>query len=195
MFFLILLIGIALVVIQGICAYYDGYLTQAQMHAQGLFNGYSFMEHGGMWSDVFVISPLVAYVTTKYRLGYTSWYSLLILVIAIVVTVGAGIAYNKIGLSFPVAHSHNGKTTPAGWIHGAFAVAVMWIGVMFYLTPIVPKASARDILFVASLLTPFSFLGLYNFSSRWVFLPGAKIQFAAQVIVLWTVTVVKLVYA
>jgi hypothetical protein len=95
MLYLLLFVGIVLVVIQGACAYFDGYLTQAQMHAQGVLNGYSFMEHGGMWADVLVISPLVAYIATKYELKYTAWYSLLIFAIAVIATIAAGSATIK----------------------------------------------------------------------------------------------------
>jgi hypothetical protein len=192
MFLTILAAGLLLVAIQGICAYLDGYFTQAQMQAHGVWNGYSFLEHGGMWADVFVISPLVAHITGKYRLSYFSLKGLAILALAIALAIAGGIAYNKIGLSIPVAHSHDGRTTPAGWIHGIFMVLGFWIVGMFYLTPIDPPASAGDIVMVSLLLTPFCFLGVADFNHRWVFYRAAQIQVAAQIVIIWIVTAVKL---
>jgi hypothetical protein len=194
MFWFVLLAGIALVIVQGILSYFDGYLTQAQMQAHGVTNGYSFMEHGGMWADVFVISPMVAYLTTKYRFGYTAWWSWLILGIALAITIGSAPIYNKIGLMFPVAHSHDGHTTAAGYIHGVFAVAVLWIAGMFYFTPTDPPASAHDLIGISALLTPFFFLGIVDFNSRWIFLKGAKIQLAVSILILWIMTGIRLAF-
>ncbi|HUC31629.1 MAG TPA: hypothetical protein VMR99_03020 [Candidatus Paceibacterota bacterium] len=192
MFLRVFLIGIALVILQGVCSYFDGYFTQFQMQAAGIMNGYSFMEHGGMWADIIVISPMVAYIVSRYRLKYTSWYSILIFVIAVGITIAAGIAYKKIGLIYPTPHSHDGRTTAAGWIHGVFAIAALWIAGMFYFTPTNPHASTRDVLVISGLLTPFFFLGIVDFNSRWVFMHGAKIQLAVSIAILWIITAIKL---
>lgn len=192
MFLTILLIGIFLVLVQGFLAWQDGYFTQAQMQAHGVATGYSFMEHGGMWSDVFIISPLVAYLVTRYRFAYTAWWSWLILVIAVAATVPANMAYNKIGLRFPVAHNHDGHITRTGWIHVLFGIAVMWIVLMFYFTPLHPPASAHDIVGVSLILTPFFFLGMVDFNRRWVFLKEAKITLAISILSLWAITIARL---
>lgn len=193
MFWLVLLVGIALVIFQGILSHFDGYFTQAQMQARGIMNGYSFMEHGGMWADVFVISPMIAYLTTRYRFGYTAWWGWLILIVALAITIGSAPIYNKIGLMHPVAHSHDGHTTVAGWIHAVFAIAALWIAGMFYFMPIVPQATTQDILIISGLLTPFFFLGMVDFNRNWVFMNGAKIQLAVEIMILWIVAWIKIV--
>jgi hypothetical protein len=45
---------------------------------------------------------------------------------------------------------------------------------------------------VSALLTPFFFLGVADFNSRWVFMKGAKIQVAVQILIIWAVAGVKL---
>jgi hypothetical protein len=194
MFWLVLLAGIALVGVQGILSYFDGYLTQAQMQARGIANGYSFMEHGGMWADVFVISPMVAYLISRYHFAYGRWWGILILDIALGITIGSSPIYNKIGLRHPVPHSHDGHTTAAGYIHALFAVAVLWIAGMFYFTPLSPAASPRDIIGISALLTPFFFLGIVDFNAKWEFMRGAKIQLAVQIMVLWLIAGIKLAW-
>ncbi len=192
MFLIVLTVGIILVLTQAMCAWEDGYLTQAQMRRHGVMNGYSFMEHGGMWADIFVISPLVAYLASHYHFAYTASYSWLILVIVLAIVIPANRAYNKIGLRFPVAHNHDGHITPAGWIHVLFAIVVMWFAGMFYFTPTNPPASIRDILGASGILTPFFFLGIVDFNHRWVFLKGAKIQLVVQVAILWLMTAIRI---
>lgn len=192
MFLSTLLWGVVLVVVQGILAWRDGYLTQAQMHSHGVMNGYSFMEHGGMWSDVFIVSPLVAYLLAHYRFPFREWWSWLIFAIAVAVAYAANAAYNDIGLRYPVPHNHDGHITPAGIIHAGFGVVVLWLVVMFYLTPINPLPSARALICVSLTLTPFFFLGMVDFNRRWVFLKGAKMQLATEIVVLWVITLIRI---
>ena len=188
----VLSIGIALVFLQGVLSYCDGNFTQSQMRAEGVRNGYSFLQHGGMWADVLVISPMVAYLTAHDRFGYTTRWGLIMLVTALAITIGSAPIYNKIGLSHPVAHTHDGHTTPAGYIHGMFAVVALWIAGMFYFTSLDPPASTRDILVVSGLLTPFFFLGIVDFSRDWEFMSGAKIQLAVSIVILWIITGMKI---
>jgi hypothetical protein len=181
-----------MITLQFIYAWQDHYATQRQLRTQGITNAYSLLQHGGWWSDIFLVTPVIAYLTDKYRFAYTSWYSILTFVIVAAFTMQAGHIYNKIGRAIPVPYSHDGKTPPAGWVHGIFAVAALWIMVMFYLTPIAPPASTHDLIMISALFTPFFFLGLYDFSRRWIFYRGAKIQFIVEVAILWTVTLIRL---
>ena len=72
MFWLVLTIGVILVLAQGVFSYRDGYLTKKQMATRGIRHGWSFLEHGGMWADIFIISPLIAYVSSQHQLAYVS---------------------------------------------------------------------------------------------------------------------------
>lgn len=192
-FWSILATGVALVVIQGIYAWMDGYLTQKQMRSHGTTNGWSFMEHGGMWADVFPISPLVAYITS-YKLEYFSWWGLGLLALSGILTVAAIKGYEKGGLKTPEAHTHDGRTTAAGWIHGLFAMVGLWIFALFYFTPITPSASPRDIVIVSLLLTPFFYLGVVKFSPRWKFEKWVRWQVAGEIVGLWVATTIRILY-
>jgi hypothetical protein len=150
------------------------------------------MEHGGMWADVFVISPIVAYVVSKYQIDYFSKWGLVVLAFAIVISLAALYAYQKGGITTPEAHTHDDTTTIAGWIHAVFAVAAIWICAMVYLNLTTTPMSQRDIIVVSVLLTPFFFLGIAKFSERWVFSSTAKWQVAIEVVVLWAIAGIRI---
>src|SRR5262245_46437105 len=121
-FVLVLLTGVALVAAQGALSWVDGFLTQSQMRARGMTNGWSFLEHGGIWADLLLVSPVVAYVIANYRLAYFSQSGLLMLGGTISLAVIMGRRYVQTGITVPEAHTHSGRTTPAGWLHGVYAV-------------------------------------------------------------------------
>lgn len=187
----ILLVGIGLVLIQGLFAFFDRYLWQEQMRERGITNGWSFMEHGGMWADVFVISPLVAYAASKYQLDF-SWRGLLALAGSLIVVLALVEVYRRGAIATPEAHTHDGKTTPAGWIHALFALAAIWVCVQIYLGWTTPMVSKWDIVVFSLILTPFFFLGVVKFSERWTFDPGAKWQVAAGIAAVWVITALHL---
>ena len=193
-FAVVLMTGIWLVLLQGAFSSVDGYLTQAQMrYRHGIKNGWSFMEHGGMWADVFIVTPIVAWVGSKYKLDF-SWGRLVLLGGAMVVVL-IGVHYYELGGRVtPEAHTHHGKTTVAGWIHAVFAVAAIWICAMVYLNLTMPPVTKLDVIMISILLTPFFYLGVAKFSSRWVFAPAVKWQVAIEIIGLWLVTGVRLLY-
>ena len=56
----------ALVMLQAWLAYKDHFLTLAQMQGRGVRLGLPFAWHFGMWGDVFIVSPLAAYVTGRF---------------------------------------------------------------------------------------------------------------------------------
>ena len=167
-FWIVLVVGIGFVALQGVCAYIDGYFTREQMlRLHELKKGNSFLQHGGMWSDVFVISPLVAYITSKDHLDYLSLRSEIFLL----VTMGFWWMAAKYfrSLPLPEAHNHNGQTTLAGWIHLGFGVVVMWMLSMFYFS----HPPMHDLVVVSSFLTPFFFLGIYKIDKDWRWNPVA----------------------
>ncbi len=187
LFLIVYAVGVALVVLQGVFAYQDGYFSETQMReVHGITNGWAFMQHGGMWADVFIISPMVAYVVSNYQIGYFRWYSVVIFLVAIVASLLAGNMYQKAGMVTPEAHTHDGITTAAGWIHGLFAVVAIWAIVMFYLAT--PGVTTRDLIVVACILTPFFFLGVYKFSSRWTFDSQARAMVFSLTPLLWVAT-------
>ncbi len=128
-----LLIGWAFVLSHGFLAYYDGggYLTQAQMQSRGI-KGWSFMEHGGMWFDFFILTPVVAYIVSHYKLPILSKTSIAFICGIIVALICFGFFYSSKTFGIPEAHTHDGKTAPAGYVHGVYALIVAWVLFMFY---------------------------------------------------------------
>src|SRR4051812_22256903 len=133
LFYTVLVGGILVVIVEGVISWATGWLTQSQLRAREV-TGYSFMEHGGMWADVFIVSPLVAYIMSKYQLAYFSKRGWVILALATLVSFVAGYAYQKL-LVVPEVFVHDGKTSVVGWIHGLFAISAIWIIVLFYIDP------------------------------------------------------------
>ncbi len=186
-------VGIILVLIQGFASWFDGYLTQDQMVSRGII-GWSFMEHGGMWADVLVISPFVAYLVSRYQFPYVSNRGIMLLAIAIALSLIMGHMYQKGGMLIPEAHTHHGTTTIAGWIHGVFAVAAIWIFAMVYLPGMAtPPVSKVDLLVISIMLTPFFYLGVAKFNPRWTFSVTAKLQVLAEIILIWVVAALRII--
>ncbi len=193
-FWLVLAVGFALVFAQGVASYFDGYATQAQMRSRG-YHGTSFMEHGGMWADVFIISPLVAYAMSKYQFEYTSTRAIIALFASLGLTFAALEVYRRVGIKLPEAHTHDGYTPIQGWIHALFAWAVIWFGIQIYLGWTAPVISRADLIGFAMLLTPFFYLGVAKFNEHWVFDTGARWQVAVGTIGIWVVTFIRFKYA
>lgn len=183
--------GITLVIIQGIASWFDGYFSQTQLQRREI-EGWAFIEHGGMWSDVFIISPLVAYIVSNYRVEYFSEWGLFILAMAIALSLAMGMMYQKNGKTTPEAHTHDGKTMIAGWIHGLFAVVAIWTCALFYLGRVSPSPSVSDTLIVSLFLTPFFYLGVVKFNDRWVFDPFAQWQVGVLTLGLWVLTGIRI---
>jgi hypothetical protein len=191
-FWVILIVGITLVCLQGVCAYIDGYFTQTQIRSiHNIRNAYSFMEHGGMWADAFIVSPIVAYIISTYRLLYISKIGILIFIIAVIISLVALHMYQEMGKTFPEAHTHFGHTPLAGWIHGLYAVAVIWICSMFYLTHVEPQPG-MDMIAVSIGLTALIILGVIKFNASWKWSKEAIIQVAVLILLIWGATAFKL---
>jgi hypothetical protein len=125
--------SIFLVLLQGWFASRDNFLTVPQMVWQkGFKQGLPFLYHGGMWADVFLISPLLAYMVGRY--GYTwnmasvSWVFAFGLVASVVMHLGV-----YLRLPHPEAHAYSGELTPAGWIHLPYMAACFTVIALFYL--------------------------------------------------------------
>lgn len=191
-YWLIIAIGAVLVSIQGTCAHFDGYFSQAQIiEVHGIRNAYAFLEHGGMWSDVFIVTPIVAYIMCRYRLPYYRWIEILLLVVTIFVCFAAGIMYQEVGKIFPEAHTHFGYTPLAGWIHGLYAIAVIWICALFYLTRVAPQPS-KDMIVLSSGLSVHVVLGVMKFNPYWSLSKEALVQITVSIAMIWVVTAYKL---
>ncbi len=194
-FWTILVVGIGLIVVQGISAHFDNRFSRRELDNAGITNSWSFLQHGGMWADVFIISPIVAYALSKYQLDIHSWRGIGTLIVSIVFTLAMIEFYRRRGIAMGDHCTHDGKTTFAGWIHGLYAFAAIWVCLEIYLELMAPVVSKQDIVIFSLLLTPFFYLGVAKFSERWIFSAQDKWQVLALTTGVWVITVIRLVRA
>ena len=143
-----------------------------------------------MWTDVFVITPIVAYIMNRYRLPYVSVSGIIILILVVVDCIGAGAMYQEMGKTVPEAHTHFGYTPLTGWVHGLYAIAVLWICAMFYLSHIEPQPT-YDMIAISIGLTTHIVLGVMKFNPNWSWSKGAIIQVAVFIALIWVITAYK----
>ena len=191
-FALVLAAEYAAIVLQGIAAWLDGYLTQAQMQSHGIMNGWSFMEHCGIWMDVIIISPAVAYFVSNHQFAYTSKWGM----VAFVATLASWLVliylYQQGGKITPEAHTHYGTTTVAGWIYFVYAVLTTWVLVMAFISGLAtPAVSKLELSILAIALMPFFYYGVVKFSDRWTWSPLARYQVIVEILFVWTVTLFR----
>jgi hypothetical protein len=188
----ILAVSVTAVLLQGFLSWTDGYLTQAQLHSRGI-NGWSLVEHAGVWADLFLISPMLAYVLATYRLAYFSIPSLAILAMTIAVTLIAKTTYQELASAIPEAHTHDGQTTAAGWVHVLYATLAIWICALVYLNLSSPSVSMRDLSVISVLLTVFFFFGVAKFSTHWAIAKHDVMQIALQAGAIWSAVAARFV--
>lgn len=185
--FVVALCG-ALVLAQGVAAWFDGYLTQAQLRSRGITDASSLLEHGGVWADALLLVPLLAYLTSKYKPQYAGPKGVAVFIAVSVAVVIAGRSYQRAGFEMPEAHAHDGQTTAAGILHAVFAILAMWTLGLLYLRDSQPILNNHDLILTSTVLTSLFFLGVVKFNDRWLFTPAAKWQVAVEVILLWAYT-------
>ena len=119
----------AMVILQGILAYRDGFFFPSQMLLRTKV-GLSFIEHLGMWADLVALSPLLA-IIVAYRGEQWSLVDITIAsVFGLAVSVGMHEQYKQIW--WPEAHVQNGELTFVGWIHVVYmAEAVATLSLYF----------------------------------------------------------------
>ena len=184
----ILFFGVSLILLQIILAYVDGYLVPEQISNIGGNYIYSLFEHGGFWSDVCILTPLVWYLSSKYNYTYVSSFGLVVLSILTIIWILITNTYAHSG--FNEAYVHDGKTTPAGWIHAVYAILASWFVAMFYASKTKPNVFVADIFLVTILLTIFFVIGITKFT-HWSFTPGAEIQLCIEISAIWIAAVTK----
>lgn len=187
-FISVLVVGIVMVVIQGWLAWKDGYFFPSQLQSRGIFNGWSFLEHGGMWADIFIISPAVAYLLSTQSFYY-DWRGWLMFAISILVTSGLGYAYQTDGTTTPTPHAHDGKTTIVGWVHNFYSILFMWPLLMVYVGFTTTKLPLFNFISLSLILTLFFILGVTKFSRRWRFSKKELRQTAGEIISLWIISI------
>jgi len=132
-----------MVVLQAVMAAMCDAFTKEQMEEEGVTKGIPFVAHTGMWSDVFIVSPLLAILITKYvqRIDLAYW----------MVGVAVSLFHHRLYVRapFPEAHVAEGKLTPAGWMHAAYMAIAFTVILQFYLG-VTPEP--QDVYFVGPVL-------------------------------------------
>jgi len=190
-FWTTLAIGIGFVVVQGITSHFDGYFSKAQLNSRGVV-AWSFLEHGGMWADVFIISPVVAYALSKYRLDYTVYWGTGTFLFSALFTLIMVEIYRREGMKMGDHCTHDGVTTIAGWIHAAYAFIAICVMLQVFLGLTTPVVSKGDIVIFAIMLTPFFYLGVAKFSSEWAFSRQDEVQVAALTAGVWAIALTRI---
>jgi hypothetical protein len=193
LFFKVWCVGALFVIAQGVASYADGFFSQRQMLQKGIV-GYSFVQHGGMWADFFLLSSMIALLVSCYDLHYFSKWSLTILFLAVIIPLIAGIFYRQMGSVIPEAHTHNGITTIAGRIHGVYAVLAIWVIILFVFTPVSPRPSVQHLIMLASALTLVFIFGVIKFNPMWKCSKEAAWQVIVATCSVWAIVGVKLLH-
>ncbi|TSC70697.1 MAG: hypothetical protein G01um101449_304 [Parcubacteria group bacterium Gr01-1014_49] len=120
----------ALVIIQAMVAYRDGFFWPSQM-LERTSKGLPFAMHAGMWGDVFILSPLLA-VIVAYRIEEWSWTHIMIAgVLGLAASLGMHEQYK--GIPWQEAHVQNGELTFVGKIHVVYMAVAFSILGLYYL--------------------------------------------------------------
>ena len=154
----LMLISLELLVLgQVVLAYRDHFLTVSQMQAAHVPRGLPLLWHFGIWGDFFIVSPVVAYLITRYSGQWRSQSVLLSLTIGFMSASLFGWLWTLSAI--PEAHMHNHHLTDAGAFHLLYMAVVLTVLLEFFLfTPSVPSSDLRAI---SALLVFNLFLGTH----------------------------------
>ena len=186
MFISVFLAGLFLIALQGFCAYSDGFFIPSQLPHNGRTHAFSLIEHGGWWADIFIIAPLTAHLVSGYHLVFASWLGFSSLVISTSATLLAGLFYGRSGNE---AYVHDRKTTAAGWIHGLFAMMVIWVCILFFFKQ--PAPHAKDLVRIGVVLSVFLPLGTVKFNRAWRFKLADAVQVGVLSVLMWAVIAIR----
>lgn len=144
-------ISVLWVLLEAAMACADRMLTPSQMlekhpdHPKGL----PFICHGGMWGDVFIVSPLVGVIVAMYGEQWDKTQVLTMLTIGMVLSIAMHGVY--IMTPFPDSLAWRGGISMAGWMHVMYmSAAFTIIGLFYFCTSNVPPAL---LIIVSTLLT------------------------------------------
>lgn len=134
------------VLLQGMFAYWDDFLTPAQV-IQHRGQGLPFLAHGGMWSDILLFAPLMAYILGTYGGIWSSVEIVSALILGLAASVLMHyLVYVPGAIVLPEAHAHDGAPTMAGYIHIVYmAIGLAVIALFYFVTPIVAFAEAATV--------------------------------------------------
>jgi hypothetical protein len=120
-----------LVIVQGLLARQDHFLTVSQMRQRGIEQGLPFVWHFAMWGDILIVSGLAAYLIGRHSF---SWHGSRVLAsfaigLALAIFLGWTYTFSKI----PEAHIQNHQLTIAGVVHIFYMAIALAVFIQFFL--------------------------------------------------------------
>ncbi|MEO6536889.1 MAG: hypothetical protein ABIT47_04305 [Candidatus Paceibacterota bacterium] len=153
MFYVVLFILEGMVLSEAFLAYRDGFLYRGQGNWPRPGNRISFyIEHGGMWGDLIIVSPLVAAVTT---IGLPYWlhneWAVSGGLISVVLTVAMILMWSASSKNLDDAFMRDTLLKPCGAVHAVYMFFAISVLILFYwFTPV--TAATWHWRYIASLL-------------------------------------------
>lgn len=129
-------ISVLWVLLEGVLAHLNGMLTPAQMSARYPGRrGLPFIAHGGMWGDIFIISPLIGFIAGTYGSSWTPVQ--IVTMLAISMALSGAMHWTYIQTPFPDSLAWKGEgITAAGCLHVIYmGYAFCIIGLLYFCTP------------------------------------------------------------
>jgi len=147
----------ALVALQAWLAYRDHFLTVSQMQGRGVNLGLPFAWHFGMWGDLFIISPLAAYVMGRFSSTWRLRWILLSLALGIAAAIAMSWSYTLPDIQ--EAHVQSHRLTPAGAVHLVYMALALAVFTQFLF--FTENVSSRLLRVASVLLVVHVFLGTH----------------------------------
>lgn len=132
--YLLLLNG--LILLAAIFAFKDKHFAPSQARGQlhpSHTKTFTFLEHGGMWSDFFVVSPLIAWLIAGYSKEWGTVEILFFVGVSSIVSIGLLFYWDKIESDVSDSLRHSNKVTAAGKTHFVYMAIVLSVLGMFFL--------------------------------------------------------------
>jgi len=123
----------------GLLSWKDGIFNHAQMLARyGSSRGLPFINHGGMWGDALIVSPVIATLISRYADHWSTTLIFWCAVIGVLVSMGMHNLYSGSALqnAFPDCLVLPQGVRPGGVLHvGYFAAVFAVLLLFFFCTP------------------------------------------------------------
>lgn len=150
------------------------------------------MDHGEMWADLLLISPLTAYLVCKYQIPHIH------IITSLWIFTGVLIAWTTLtlfvfapaGANTPEAHAHGGHVSLTGWIHVLYASLSTLVIVTVYIPHFVsPATSNTDIWIVTVILSVWAFFGVKKFNTHWKWGGNEILQVSSMIVGLFAIAI------
>ncbi|HEX3651862.1 MAG TPA: hypothetical protein VHU18_03465 [Rhizomicrobium sp.] len=124
-------LSVSLVLAGAIAAYTDEFFFVSQIRARRQQRGFPYVIHGGMWSDIVLICPLLTLIVAAYAGSWTLRDILCALVAGLIVSYGLHFA-SYVRTDFPTFMGFRGRLTMSGWCHLVFMGYALGVFALFY---------------------------------------------------------------